>query len=190
MAGKPIPTIPFSRIWDNYPSDPPCVDKSGKPPTGWDNQCAVRVSMALFKAGVSFKTFPGGGRCPVGPKNGPMVGSAQRLAEWLKSHPFPGCSRVKVIPPASWEISLKGQTGIVFFQNYWRRRGETTGVGSGDHIDLWNRDKLTPSLQTFLRFTLGIVRIPNLNPFTRSEDNPNWYSDLGKSSQIWFWAVA
>lgn len=128
MPGAKIAAVPFSRIWDSYPSDPPCVDKSGKPPLGWDNQCAVRLGVALASSGVSFASFPAGGRCPVGPASGPMIGSAQKLADWL--------------------------------------------------------------IQTFLRFTLGISSLPNLNPFTRSEDNPNWFSDLGKSSQIWFWAVS
>ena len=190
MPDKQIAAVPFSRIWDSYPSDPPCIDKTGKPPLGWDNQCAVRLGVALARSGVSFASFPLGGRCPVGPSSGPMIGSAQRVADWLKTHPFPGCSRPQIIPSGGWESALNGRTGIVFFKDYWRRQGETNGAGTGDHIDLWNRSKRTPSIQTFLRFTLGISSFPNLNPFSRSEDNPNWFSDLGKSSQIWFWSVS
>lgn len=54
---------------------------------------------------------------------------------------------------------------------------------SGDHIDLWKNTTLTPSIQSTLRFTLGIGRIPN--PFGAG----NWYSDLGKSNQIKFWEI-
>jgi hypothetical protein len=89
----------------------------------------------------------------------------------------------------AWKTALGGRTGIVFFKDYWRRRGEMKGVGSGDHIDLWNRDSLTPGWASFLRFSIGIDRLPNLNPFTRADDNQNWYSDLGKSSAIWFWPI-
>jgi len=95
---------------------------------------------------------------------------------------------VNVSPP-HWQHNVVGKTGIIFFKDYWRRRGETSGNGSGDHIDLWNLDTLTPSFVSFLRFSLGIDRVPNLIPWTRRSDNQNWYSDLGKSSQIWFWPI-
>jgi len=119
-----------------------------------------------------------------------MVAAAQALATWLKTRPFPGCPVVQVVHGQAWQAAVARRTGIIFFKDYWRRHGERTGVGSGDHIDLWNRDTLTPSWASFLRFTIGIDRVPNLNPFTRSEDNQNWYSDLGKSTAIWFWPIA
>jgi hypothetical protein len=179
--------IPFSRIWENYPSEQPCLDKTGRPPHGWANQCAVRVSVALERSGVSFKSFPPGGRCPLGAANNAMIGSAQRLANWLRLRPFPGCPPPLAVGGATWEASLKGRTGIVFFENYWRRRGESAGFGTGDHIDLWNRDTLTPSLQSFLRFSLGLQRVPNLNPFS---DEENVMSDLRNSAHVVFWPIS
>lgn len=180
--------VKFKKIWDAYPRGTPCLDKNGQPPQGWENQCAVRVAIALESAGVSLKTLGPGARCPGVSKATAMIGSAQRLADWLKSHPFPGCGKAVIVTPGGeWESRISGMTGIVFFKDYWRRRGENKGTGSGDHIDLWNEDELTPSIQSFMRFSLGISRMPNLNPF--SDDQGNWYSDLSKSNQVWFWQV-
>lgn len=191
MPDKKPSEIPFLRIWQSYPADLPCVDKAGKPPLGWENQCAVKLGVALAKAGVSFGTYPRGGRCPTGPADGPMIGNAQDLANWLSNarHRFPGCSPRQMIRTAEWKKAIMGRTGIVFFKDYWRRSGETRGTGTGDHIDLWNRHTLTPSWESFLRFYVGISRLPNLDPRTRAEDNLNWYSDLGKAAEIWFWPV-
>jgi hypothetical protein len=187
-APTQVKKITFSALWANYSSESPCVGKDDKPPPGWQNQCAVRVGLAMERSGVSFKSFSSG-RCPTGPQSGGMVGSAQALANWLKTRPFPGCPAVKVIKPSNWMNEVRGKTGIIFFKDYWRRKGEVTGVGSGDHIDLWNRDTLTRSLVSFLRFTIGISRFPNLNPWSRAADNENWFSDLGRSSEIWFWEI-
>jgi hypothetical protein len=123
----------------------------------------------------------------MGAASNTMIGSAQRLANWLRIHPFPGCARSRSVGGTGWETNLRGSTGVVFFKDYWRRRGETQGVGSGDHIDLWNRNTLTPSIQSFLRFTIGVSSLPDLNPFSDAE---NWFSDLARSSQILFWSVA
>ena len=67
------------------------------------------------------------------------------------------------------------QTGIIFFKDYWLRDGERSPTG--DHIDLWNMDRLTPSWQTFARFTLGIGRIAS------------FYSDLENSRSVMFWPI-
>jgi len=188
--GHVLSVITFEQVWKNYPDAHPCVDRDGNIPKGFDNQCAIRVGLALERSGVSFKTFGPGGRCPVGAPNSGMVASAQELANWLRRHPFPGLGRAIIIKPASdWEVRIKGKVGIVFFKDYWRRKGETKGVGSGDHIDLWNGSSLTSSFANFLRFSLGISSLPNLNPFTRAPDNQNYFSDLAQSSEIWFWEM-
>lgn len=181
--------VTFAELWAAYPKEDPCVDKNGKPPKGWENQCAIRVGLALERVGVSFRSF-GGARCPTGPQRGGMAAGAQALANWLRARPFPGCPLATHVAPANWKDAVEARTGIIFFKDYWRRSGETSGTGTGDHIDLWNRDTLTPSFVSFLRFTLGIDRLPNLNIFTRAPDNENWFSNLEKSKEIWFWEMA
>lgn len=81
-------------------------------------------------------------------------------------------------------MCLKGRTGIVSFEDYWLCEGEKHPTG--DHIDLWRLDRLTPSYQTFLRFSLGIdsLRIPNL----RGESS-QIYSNLENSRRVTFWDI-
>lgn len=72
--------VAFADLWNNYPSDDtPCRDKSGNVPSGFQNQCAIRVGTALEKSGVLFTTFTGL-RCPSAPKNSGRVAGAQALA--------------------------------------------------------------------------------------------------------------
>lgn len=74
----------------------------------------------------------------------------------------------------------------MFFEDYWLRDGEK--YPSGDHIDLWRKDRLTPSFETFLRFTLGIgsLRVPNdLRGGFR-----HVFSDLENSRRVVFWEIA
>lgn len=185
MASE-LPQVPFARLWANFPDDQPCVNAQGKVPPGWSNQCAVRLSAALSASGVSLSSFKGA-TCPTKPGQH-LAASAQALANWLRERKrMQNMSPLEQVAPKSWEARVASRTGIVFFKDYWRRSGETNGAGTGDHIDLWNRDTLTGGFVSFLRFRLGIGSIPN--PFG-SDDDPNFYSDLSGSSQVWFWAVA
>ncbi len=177
---KPAP-IAFATILKNYSNAPPCVRADGQIPAGYENQCAMRVGKALERSGVSFDSFHGG-RCPVSPSVGGLAASAEGLAKWLVAKPFPGCDVRKILAAATWDEELKGRTGIVYFKDYWRRKGEQ-GQGTGDHIDLWNRDTLTPGWTSFLRFRLGINQLGSLF----SDDNV--YSDLNKSRAVWFFSV-
>lgn len=177
----PVP-VKFQQLWNNYPHSAPCVNqKTGE--KAYDNQCAIRVGMALEKSGVSFKSFVGP-RCAFGPHGNGMVLRAKALAIWLYSMPFKSCPASQVYEEKGFHKRLAGRTGIVFFQDYWARSTDKANSPTGDHIDLWNRDRLTPSMETFMRFTLGISRVPNLNPF----GSGNIYSDLEKSRQVMFWA--
>jgi len=82
-----------------------------------------------------------------------------------------------------WQDKIKGRTGIIYFFGYWRQDGDSVDVLSGGHIDLWNKDTLTSSVVSFLRFRLGVTRFRN--PLT----NDNWFSDLANSKEILFWEV-
>jgi hypothetical protein len=56
--------IAFETLWTNYPTSDPCIDpKTGSPPKGFSNQCAIRLGRALELSGVSFRSFHGG-VCP------------------------------------------------------------------------------------------------------------------------------
>ena len=179
MDKAPAKSLRFSDIWNNYPNHDPCVNpRTGK--KAYDDQCAIRLGKALEKSGVSFAKFPGS-RCEFGPRDNGMALRAQELAGWLRTRPFSSCPVAAPIPSKDFVKWLQGRTGIVFFQDYWFRDGEK--FPTGDHIDLWNINQLTPSFTTFLRFRLGITQIPNLL------GRGNYYTDLGKSRQILFWPI-
>ena len=82
-----------------------------------------------------------------------------------------------------WESKVKGRSGIIYFENYWHRKGETK-TATGDHIDLWNGSKLTPNAANNVR-RLGLNSIQWL-PWPLDGFN---FSDLGNSTKILFWEV-
>lgn len=136
--------IAFETLWTNYPTSDPCIDpKTGNPPKGFSNQCAIRLGRTLELSGVSFRSFHGG-VCPV-PKHTPgMAASAQQLADWLKRHPFPGCGKAENFTGSGVFQEINDRTGIIFLKDYWQRDGEKAkGARSGDHIDLWNGSRLS-----------------------------------------------
>lgn len=109
----------FSSLLSNYPStNTPCNGS-------WENQCAIRMSIALQKSGLSLSKYTEP-TCKHGHARG---------AESLANHLW------NVIGPASKYFNPKksnvaGRTGIIFFKDIASFRG-----GRGDHIDLWNLHK-------------------------------------------------
>lgn len=168
----------FAALWSAYPSEKPYVDpKTGKVPEGYENQCAIKVSVALLGAGVRLDSFKG---ATVSVKGAKLAIRAQELATWLKAQRIQGVDTPpQTVTGADWQTKIKGRSGIVYFADYWTRGNEK--VPTGDHIDLWNGSRLTASgfegaAVTFLRFGLGIASLPG-------------FSDLGKAKAIWFWEV-
>lgn len=179
-----VPAVTFEQLWDSYPSGHPYVDaKTGKTPPGYENQCAIKVSVAIHGAGIEMKSFHG---AAVNVNGLPCASLAQQLAEWLKLQPFCGLPMwPEKATGAEWQDKIRGKTGIVYFANYWTRRGEATNKPTGDHIDLWNGSRLTATGLSFFP-TLG----RRLGITTARLPGTDWsYSDLGRSSEILFWEV-
>lgn len=171
--------VKFTALWDGYPGSKPYVDaKTGKVPAGYENQCAIKVSVALHAAGVAMKSFHGAA-VTLGGKNAAV--RATELAAWLRKQQIDGiATSPENITGETWQTSIKGRSGIVYFADYWARPGEEK-TPSGDHIDLWNGSRLTASgfegtVVTLLRFGLGVNTGPG-------------FSDLGKATTILFWEV-
>lgn len=182
VCGIKVTPVTFPVLWASYTSGHPYVDpKTGKPPKGYENQCAIRVSKAIHGAGVEMKSFKGASVQLDGLKA--AIGATQ-LADWLKLQPFCGLpSEPENITGKDWESKIKGRSGIIYFENYWHRPGETT-TASGDHIDLWNGSSLTPNAVNYLR-RLGLSSVQWL-PDLLSSFN---FSDLGNSTKILFWEI-
>jgi len=93
----------------------------------WGNQCAIRMSISLIEAGVSFTNYTEP-KCKHGHGRG-----AESLANWLwkyhlnRPHIFPSTGIAK--------DRLTDRQGIIFYKNCFTREGQTRALG--DHIDVW-----------------------------------------------------
>ena len=118
-----VPAVEFAKLWASYPSSPAFVDpKTGKPPPGYENQCAIKVSVAIHGVGVEMKSFRGGAE----KVNGlPAALLAFKLAAWLKQQPFCGLPKSPdKVTGADRQNKIRGRTGIVYFADYWARNAK------------------------------------------------------------------
>jgi Type VI secretion system (T6SS), amidase effector protein 4 len=166
-----VQAVRFEDLWRNYPGSDPCdaKDKDGK--KLFANQCAIRVSYALKKTGVTFKSYPAKRKCWVHPDADHIL-SAAELADWLELQPFVGCKKSEQVTGADWYDKVAGRTGIICFEDYYA----PSGGSGGDHIDLWNGSKMTAT-GSGLRARFGIVI-----PF-------GVWSDLRKARKIRFFPI-
>lgn len=166
-----VQAVKFEDLWSNYPSSDPCdaKDKDGK--KLFANQCAIRLSHALKKAGVTFKSYPAKRKCWVH-ADADHILSAAELADWLELQPFVGCNKSEQITGADWYEKVVDRTGILCFEDYYA----PSGGSGGDHIDLWNGSKMTAT-GSGLRARFGIVI-----PF-------GVWSDLRKAKKIRFFPI-
>jgi hypothetical protein len=180
-----VEPVTFAKLWASYPGGHPYVDpKTGRPPQGYDNQCAIKVSVSLHGAGVQMKSFRG---AAVAVNGLPAASLASQLAEWLKLQPFCGLPRwPEKVTGADWQDKIRSKTGIVYFANYWARNAgeKASDRPSGDHIDLWNGSRLTATGMSFFSTVGRRLGLNSLGAGTA------WgYSDLGRSTEILFWEV-
>jgi hypothetical protein len=177
-----VEAVTFAKLWSSYPGGHPYVDpKTGKAPPGFKNQCAIKVSIAIHGAGIEMKSFRGDAK----KVNGlPVAYVAAQLAEWLTLQPFCGLPmKPENVTGKDWQDKIKGRTGIIYFANYWHREDDKKGP-TGDHIDLWDKTRLTANPPNLAR-RLGISSIQWL-PGPLADFN---FSDLGNSTTILFWEV-
>lgn len=179
--------IRFKQLWDNHPSingpKNPCVTNGKK---NFDDQCAIRLGVALSKSGVDTSKLPGAVHCWHGhPKSQGHVIRAEELANGLSKRMVPGVQPLIKVNPSGFSEAITGKTGIIFFKDYWQRKNngfkETFRNRSGDHIDLWNGARIT-DLFSWARIHL---RFGSFGIHTFRDD----LSDFEDSKEIWFWRV-
>jgi len=95
------------------------------------NQCAVRMSVALQKCGITIEGKYPHQKC--GCKK--HATGAHSLAQWLYRHPAMG-RPIKYSDPVKGKKLMAGRKGLVFFNNCFQRW--ENGPLDGDHIDLWD----------------------------------------------------
>lgn len=190
-----VPPIKFAQLWENYVTGNPYDDPSGTHP----NQCAIRMSATLHRVGIEMKSFsqntvkPAPGKATLGRillDGKPTATRANEMAAWLKLQPFCGLpNKPENITGKEWESKVKGRTGIIFFDGYWTRAGESAETASGGHIDLWNGTRLTISSAVDGFATVG--RYLGIRSFRQGANFASElsYSDLNKAKTILFWEI-
>lgn len=170
--------VPFQELWKNYPTGNPYNNPDYK------DQCAIRMSVTFHRVGIEMKSFsaklvkPLSGQASIGRVilDGKATATrANELGEWLKLQPFAGLGKAENVTGADWLSRVKGRTGILMFDGYWTRDGESDSAASGGHIDLWNGEKLT-GFGTGARVSWNIV-IPGV------------WSDFRRSKTILFFPI-
>lgn len=176
--------VSFQKMWDNHPLNwtpserAPFKSKDGTPL--FEDQCAIKMSIALQQAGIPMVTFNGAtASSPVRQLGGSSVKAALRaeeLADWLvKILGQPD----KYAPDVSIE-SVKFKTGIIFFKDFWSRDlpsggRETLGNRSGDHIDVWDGHT--------------IPTMPTVNSPEFSNPLLGWSRYFKNAKTVWLWEI-
>jgi RHS repeat-associated protein len=177
-SGQPIS---FLSLWNNYPSEHIKHTDNKTKKELYENQCAILLGEALLASGIKLKGYSGS-TCRDCSKNEQHPLSAEQLANWLQHAHIKGLTKGKELTGANYYEYVKGKTGIIYFQDYWPRPGESRDKGprTGDHIDLWNENKLAS-----LGLTLTFLRrnIPGL--FEHFFDT----SDYSRSVKVIFWEI-
>ncbi|MBI3561966.1 MAG: hypothetical protein HY080_09665 [Gammaproteobacteria bacterium] len=172
--------LTFQKLWDNHPTitgnDNPCTT-NGK--VNFSDQCAIRLGVALAACGVNTAHLPGVRHCWQHKKSEGHVLVAEELAHGLKRFPVGGLGSLQHIKPAEFKEVLASQKGIILFKDYWRRtvngKKEEYRNRSGDHIDLWNGQRLTSWFS-----------------WVRIQANFSWegsFTNFRQAKEIWFWRI-
>lgn len=130
----------FDDLWKAHPArqNPPVIEPcQGK--TYFENQCVIRLGIAMAGAGISLASYKGAFCWNGHGRHHPL--RVEQMKLWLNS------DQVTFVPYAEKSVRTKrgvqnsyhayvGRKGIVAFLDFW-------GAGnSGDHIDLWNGQEI------------------------------------------------
>lgn len=164
----------FDHLWKNYPSKEEMQntcrnvqpDGDNKP---FDDYCSIMLSECFNRSNV---TYSAKGSCwsHGGQKH---ILLAEKLAIGLKNNPPKNFGKLEKINPSNFQADLKNRIGVIFFKDYWQRGNEDFKNRTGDHIDLWNKTKITG----------GSMLYRSIIEFF------GFVSDLNNSKEIWFWEV-
>lgn len=137
------------------------------------NQCAIRMGVALKRAGVTADQLPGLAHCVVHTRDEMHFINANQLANAIARANLPGVGPIEKITgteAAHFYPKLFGRTGIIYIQDYWKRSTDT-GKATGDHIDVWNGYRSSAKWLMEWFSWLG------------------YYSNYANAGEIWFWEV-
>lgn len=152
--------IDFQTLWNNHPI---IKDKEESPCSlPFDNQCAIRMGIALLRSGVKVTNVK---KCWSHPGEGHIL-LAEQLANRLQYHVSDvGTANKRKLPEVISVDDYKSKKGIVFFKDFWARtkwEEKDERRFTGDHIDLWDGTQQT-------------------------HGGDDYFS---RSKQVWFWELA
>ena len=120
----------FRTLWDAHPSNQgnntPCLDRKGN--SAFENQCAIRMGVALSGAGMNLSSFRGV-QCWYGHRH---ILRVEELIMWLRTQTQDVGTAQSFRPGTNARMVVTGRTGIVACRNFWGRGNQ------GDHIDVWD----------------------------------------------------
>jgi len=148
------------------------VVKKGYPV--FHNQCAIRMGVALRRAGVKASQLPGATTCGHHPREDMHFINATQLAGAIARSNISGLAPIQKIKGedvAKFYPELFGRTGILFIKDYWHRSSDSAGSPTGDHIDVWNGYRSSAKCLLEWFSWLG------------------YYSNYAGAGEIWFWEV-
>ena len=179
--------IEFNDLWRGHPINEsvqtPCIApydltnlegnfvRKGFPV--FPNQCAIRMGIALRRAGVQPSQLAGVTHCGVHPREDMHFINANQLANALARARFDGMGpieRFSVAKAASYYPEIFGRTGIIYVQDYWKRSSDSDRA-TGDHIDVWNGFRSSSKWLMEWFSWLG------------------YYSNYAGAGELWFWPV-
>lgn len=157
----------FSKLWQSYPdSQFPCATH-GSP--NYSNQCAIRMGVCLTTAGVGTAKL-GAKTCDFHPRQAGHTLRAREFAAGLSRGVVSGIGKEERYKPGEhWIEKIHGRTGIVYFHHYYNREGNAEGPLNGDHIDLWQRSRITSIWRSVSRIWFG--------------------GGAYNKGEVWFWPV-
>ncbi len=165
----------FETLWKNFPNPDviktSCTNKQKDSNKPFSDYCAIMLSDCFIKSGIDISGYKANKCWSHSGKKHILL--AEELAKALAKRPPAGFSAMKKVQAESFQNDLSDKTGVIFFKDYWQRGAESFESRSGDHIDLWNKNKIT-SGGMFMRSIYELFGV---------------VSDLNKSKEVWFWEV-
>jgi hypothetical protein len=140
----------------------------------FSNQCAIRMGVAMRRAGVLPGQITNCAHCAVHGREEMHFINASQLANAINRASIPGVGAREIITgteTAQFYPKLFGRTGMLYIQDYWSRTSDQPGRPTGDHIDVWNGYRSSAKWLMEWFSWLG------------------YYSNYAGAREIWFWPV-
>lgn len=140
----------------------------------FSNQCAIRMGVALRRAGVAAGSLSGCAHCVVHARDEMHFINARQLADAIERARLPGVAPRQIfsgVDASQFYPKILGRPGIIFIQDYWLRSTDRPGLPTGDHIDVWNGYRSSAKWLMEWFSWLG------------------YYSNYAQAREIWFWEV-